>query len=311
MRVPRPKAEPHRANEYRFRHSSGRRLHGAEENTEARRFCATMRSSDSWGKALNLAVSSQQSFTGARALVVEDEEHLATGLRRLLGRAGVHVTVVRSVEAARAILETETRWDLVLLDQKLPDGDGLQVLDRLEQLGHRPALVAVSAHLQESKRSLRLQAYPGVLLPKPFDRDDLLEAVADALLLAERDRKDSEREEPLEGSSGEHLAVLSFGPISVDLVFQTVTVEGESVDLQPVQFRILAQMLSTPGRALSVAELVETALRGTHGDGGANIRFQIHSLRRRLGSCGKLIERAEGGYGVGLSNRNDKRSLPT
>ncbi len=268
-----------------------------------------MRSSDSRGKALNLSVSSQQSFTGARALVVEDEQLLATGLRRLLGRAGVQVTVVRTVAAARATLERETRWDLVLLDQKLPDGDGLEVLGQLEQLGHRPALVAVSAHLQESKRSLRLQSYPGVLLPKPFDRDDLLEAVADALLLAERDRKDSEREEPLEASSGEHVATLSFGPITVDLVFQTVTVEGESVDLQPAQFRILAQMLSNPGRALSVAELVETALRGTHGDGGANIRFQIHSLRRRLGACGKLIERADGGYGVGLGSGSDKRSL--
>lgn len=214
----------------------------------------------------------------------------------------MHVTIVRTAEEASTMLQQSADWDLVLLDQKLPDGDGLQVLDRMEHLARRPALVAVSAHLQDSKRSLRLQGYPGVLLPKPFDRNDLLGAVADALALAARERRDSERPESKDTrASGEQSAVLHFGPISIYLVSQTVTIDGEPVDLQPAQFRILAQMLSNPGRALPVGELAESALRGTHADGASNVRFQIHALRRRLGATGKLIERSDGGYGVGLS----------
>lgn len=248
-----------------------------------------------------MALSKLHSFADVRALLVEDEPLLASGLRRLLARAGMQVTVARTAEQASAMLERSAEWDLVLLDQKLPDGDGLEVLDLMERLARRPALVAVSAHLQDSKRSLRLQGYPGVLLPKPFDQNDLLGAVADALALAARERRESERPQSRETpSSGERSALLRFGPLSVYLVSQTVTVDGEPVDLQPAQFRILAHMLSNPGRPLSAGELAESALRGTHADEAANVRFQIHALRRRLGAAGKLIERCDGGYGVGL-----------
>src|SRR5262249_25243532 len=123
------------------------------------------------GKISKLASSKLHSFPDVRALLVEDEPRLASGLRRLLARAGIRVTVVQTAEEASAMLERSSEWDLVLLDQKLPDGDGLQVLERMEHLHRKPALVAISAHLQDSKRSLRLQGYPGVLLPKPFDRN--------------------------------------------------------------------------------------------------------------------------------------------
>jgi two-component system KDP operon response regulator KdpE len=253
------------------------------------------------GKISKLAISKLHSLADVRALLVEDEPRLASGLRRLLARAGIRVTVVRTAEEAGTMLQRRAEWDLVLLDQKLPDGDGLQVLDRMEQLLPRPALVAISAHLQDSKRSLRLQGYPGVLLPKPFDRNDLLGAVADALALSARERRDSEHPESRETRvSGEQSAVLRFGPISAYLVSQTVTIDGEPVDLQPAQFRILAHMLSNPGRSLTAGELAESALRGTHADGASNVRFQIHALRRRLRAAGKLIERSDGGYGVGL-----------
>lgn len=253
-----------------------------------------------------MGASSQQSFEGIRALLVEDESLLASSLRRLLARAGVRVTLAQTAEAAFALLGRESDWDLVLLDQKLPDGDGLELLNLMEGMVPRPALVAVSAHLQESKRSLRLQAYPGVLLPKPFDQDDLLGAMGDALAARQRNAPDSA--ERATATSGEHVSVLTFGPITVHLISQTVTIDGEKIDLQPAQFRILAQMLSNPHRALGVNVLAESSLRGAHGDGAANVRFQIHSLRRRLGAAGKLIQRAAGGYGVGLGSASRVRA---
>lgn len=250
------------------------------------------------------ARSNHPNLTGVRSLVVEDEPVVANTLRRLLASVGALVSIAPTAAKARSALDQDAEWRLILLDQKLPDGDGLDLLDRIESLSPRPALVAVSGFLQESKRALRLQAFRAMLLPKPFDRDDLFSAVSDAFTLAARSGRTERTEPPQLGKSGEYLALLNFGPITAHLVTQTVSVSGAHVELQPAQFRILAQMLANPGRSLSVAELVEGALRGSHCNGSSNIRFQIHALRRRLGAAGKLVERRAGGYGVGLNARN-------
>lgn len=238
-------------------------------------------------------------LAGVRALLVEDEPVSANVVQRFLAAAGAEVTRAATAEAARSALDATAAWDLILLDQKLPDGDGLDLLDCIDRIPRRPALVATSGFLQDSKRSLRLQTSAATLLPKPFDLDDLFRAVEDALRRAHAGR-DGHRYGRGASTSGEHATVLGYGPIRVELVTQTVTVDDEMVDLQPAQFRILAQMLTNCGRPLTIRELVDGSLRGTHGDGSANVRFQIHSLRRRLGSAGALVQRTPGGYGVGI-----------
>ncbi|MFT3926898.1 MAG: response regulator transcription factor [Myxococcales bacterium] len=245
---------------------------------------------------------------GLQVLIVEDDRRLADSLGYLLASEGAEVTIASTVDSARSHLTSDVLWDLVLLDIKLPDGDGFDVLDVISQKGlKRTAIVAVSGNLQEPKRALRLQASRAVLLPKPFEAGDLLAAIEGAMLLTASEPSTS----PLGGRSGTYPVRLSFGPISLQLIRQSVAVQGEPIDLRPTQFRILAQLLSNPGKALTVAELVDTALRGFHGDGSANIRFQIHGLRRKLGAAGRLIETASGGYGVGLERvRNSPEDEP-
>ncbi|HVU05983.1 MAG TPA: response regulator transcription factor [Polyangiaceae bacterium] len=231
---------------------------------------------------------------GVRVLVVEDERAIASGIRRLLSRVGADVTIVRTLEAAHRSI-TELDWDLVLLDQHLPDGDGLDLLGTISALSVRPALIAVSAHLQTARRALTLQAARAILLPKPFDRDELLIAALDAIALASGSGQAvSEVRKRGDGDSPS----LEFGPIGVNLVTQTVTVDGAPVDVQPAQFRILVQLLSRIGTAVPYEELTGGAVRGSHDD--SSIRFQIHVLRRRLGHAGKLIETARNGYGIAL-----------
>lgn len=247
---------------------------------------------------------------GLEILVVEDERTLAVALRRLLRRAAAEVTIASTLAMARAALRTTTPWSVLLLDQKLPDGDGLSVLEELEGRAAPPVLIATSANLQDSKRSLRLQAYGAVLLPKPFDDADLFIAITSALSGVGSSAAEGVFQLPPPRESGEYPRVLRFGPISLELVSQIVAVSGVTVELQPTQFRILAHLLASPGRPHAVAELVDSALRGAHFDGGANIRFQIHALRRRLGLAGKLIETSPGGYGVGLTPESPEDAPP-
>jgi len=239
---------------------------------------------------------------GARVLIVEDERHVAGSIRRLLSRAGAFVTVASTTSAARSSLSGDLVWDLVLLDQHLPDGDGIELLDLIDRLVQRPALIAVSGHLQVAMRSLRLQSRGAILLPKPFVRDELLLAAADAIAAAAR--ADGTRTTEPESGVAEAALSLAFGPIVVDLVTQEVAVDGTVVDVQPAQFRILVQLLANQGRALSASELVGGAFP-SRGDPTAGIRFQIHALRRRLGDAGKCIETSSHGYGIGLSADED------
>jgi DNA-binding response OmpR family regulator len=187
----------------------------------------------------------------------------------------------------------------------LPVGDGIELLDLIDNLDPRPALIAVSAHLQVAMRSLRLQSRGAILLPKPFGRDELLLAAADAIAAVAR-VDDLRATEPQSGVAEAALS-LAFGPIVVDLVAQEVTVDGAVVDVQPAQFRILVQLLANQGRALSASELV-VGVFSSRGDPTAGIRFQIHALRRRLGDAGKFIETSSHGYGIGLRSADQLAS---
>jgi DNA-binding response OmpR family regulator len=244
--------------------------------------------------------------------LIEDDPLLALGLTRNLQRAGAEVTICSTLHAARLELGRK-KWAVVILDQMLPDGDGLEIIERISGWAEKPAVVAVSANLQNSARSLALQDSNAVLLPKPFSADELLAAIGAAL-----GRRDSQHEALANRpsthpppNSGHYVSTLEFGPISLGLVSQTVHVDGVLIDLQPTQFRILAKLMVNVGRPLPVTELVE-GLRGTHQDGTVNIRFQIHGLRRRLGARGALIETCPGGYGIGVSSapQNTRDTLP-
>lgn len=236
-------------------------------------------------------------------LLVEDQPSIVRVLKRVLAPSAARVTEAATLADAKAALQGGWHWGLILLDQKLPDGDALKLLDDLDALddeGDRPAIVATSGNLQESRRSLRLQEYGAVLLPKPFSGDELLSAIGKAMALraTERQMKTFSSLPPPPPDNGRALA---HGPVTLDLLSQTVRVHGAVVDLQPTSFRLLATLLAHLGRALTVEELVEGALRGTHQNGAVNIRFQVHTLRRRLGAAGMLIETTDHGYGIAIS----------
>lgn len=242
-----------------------------------------------------------ESLNGLRILVVDDEPKLARGLKRWLAMSGAQVTIASCVADALLALDRHEPWDVALIDQILPDGDGLDVVATIDRREHKPAVIAVSANLQSSKRSLRLQGYGAVLLPKPFDPDDLATALFRALDGRRRANSMDAATQPSEQPTSSKKQ-LRYKNICLDLITQTASVDGIAVELQPAQIRILAHLLTYPGRCFGTEELTRAVLRGTHARSGGNIRFQIHSLRRRLGTAACHIETFNRGYGVALSS---------
>ena len=113
------------------------------------------------------------STDGARILVVEDDRGIATMLGRGLRVAGHAVTVVGGVEEARTEW-VAGRFDVVLLDVMLPDGDGIELLAERRATGDDVPAVLLTAREEAELHDRADRAGATAYLPKPFAYADLL-----------------------------------------------------------------------------------------------------------------------------------------
>jgi DNA-binding NtrC family response regulator len=123
----------------------------------------------------------------AQILVVDDERLIRTSLERALGSVGT-TEAADSVAAALAALGRK-RFDAVVLDLKLPDGGGLELLRRLTTDSPETKVVVITAHgtVETAVEAMKLGAWDFV--NKPFELDELLTTVQNALRAGSLERR--------------------------------------------------------------------------------------------------------------------------
>lgn len=207
-----------------------------------------------------------------RLLVVEDEEDLAEGLRVGLARTGYAVDV--AVDAAEAYDRlTVNEYDLMLLDINLPDGDGFTLCRSLRS-GEVPTpgdgdlrVLMLTARGGLDDRVRGLDEGADDYLVKPFALAELLARVR-ALL-----RRDTA------GTS----AVLSVGPLRVDVARHRATLGAAPLPLTPKEFGVLEYLITRPGRVVSSEELLEHVWDANADPFTQTVRVTVGTLRRKLG----------------------------
>jgi len=115
-----------------------------------------------------------------RVLVVDDEESVRNLLQRILEGAGYQVTTAANgKEALYKVSLGET--ELVLLDIKMPEMSGIEVLSKLTADSPDTCAIMVTsvAETETAVEAMKLGAYDYIL--KPFDRDDVLQKVLKAI----------------------------------------------------------------------------------------------------------------------------------
>ena len=114
-----------------------------------------------------------------RILVADDEEGIRESLNLILGEE-YQLIFARDGAETLERLRGET-FDLALLDIKMPKLDGLEVLRRLQQSERRTPVVVLTAYqsIELAKEAVKLGAVD--YLPKPFEREQILNAVNDIL----------------------------------------------------------------------------------------------------------------------------------
>ena len=120
------------------------------------------------------------------ALVVDDEPDIRELLALTLGRMDIETVVAEDVGGGKKCLSTQ-RFDLCLTDMRLPDGDGLELVEWMQKNAAGVPVAVITAHgnVETAVQALKLGAFD--FITKPLDLQNLRNIVENALKLSERD----------------------------------------------------------------------------------------------------------------------------
>jgi two-component system response regulator PilR (NtrC family) len=126
------------------------------------------------------------------ALVIDDEPDICELLTLTLGRMNVDTAVAEDVSSAKAQL-ARTRFDLCLTDMRLPDGDGLELVEWMQTHSTGVPVAVITAHgnVETAVQALKLGAFD--FISKPLDLQNLRNIVESALKLGEHRDDDASR----------------------------------------------------------------------------------------------------------------------
>jgi DNA-binding response OmpR family regulator len=208
-----------------------------------------------------------------RLLLVEDNERFAALLKQGLTAAGFVVDVLTTVKDSSAALDTG-RWDIVVLDRGLPDGDGLDVLGDMRRRGDTTPVLILTAHGNLRDRVNGLQSGADDYLVKPFALEELV-ARLQALL---------RRPGNLLGLA------LRLGNLTLDTVGRQVFVDDRPITFSAREIAVLEHLLRRSGRVVA-KNLLENSLYGPTQEVGSNaVEVHVHRLRRHLVETGASVQ---------------------
>lgn len=184
-------------------------------------------------------------------LVVEDEEHLAFGIKFNLEAEGHVVSVAGDGQAALDVIASATPpVDLVVLDIMLPGMSGYAVCEAIRTAGNHVPVVMLTARTLVEDRIRGFDAGTDVYLQKPFDLEELLSVVRN--LLARRGRAGT----PANGGGGAPDTVYRFGSAEVNFDTWEVRVRGEPVRLTNLEMKLLKYLVEHEGKVVPRDELL-------------------------------------------------------
>lgn len=184
-------------------------------------------------------------------LVVEDEEHLATGIKYNLVAEGYQVTTVGDGPSALKILQDSPESvDLVILDLMLPGMSGYAVCEALRAFDMDTPVLILTARTLTEDRTRGFDVGANQYLTKPFDLDEFLSRVKN--LLTFHSRRERQQRRHAGGVSS-----FEFADATIDFETFEVAVHGEPIRLTQLEMTLLRYFVENEGRVIPRSELLE------------------------------------------------------
>ncbi len=218
-----------------------------------------------------------------KILIIEDEPEMLKNMKMTLEREQYNVETATDFATAREKIAMY-EYDCILLDITLPDGDGLELLQQLKNLGKSDGVIIVSAKDSLDDRIKGLNLGADDYLPKPFHMAELHARVRAVV-----------RRRNFDG-----INIIEVGNVRIDPENRTVLIEEAEAFLNRKEFAILLYLISNKTRLVTKTALAEHVW-GDHIDQADSFDFiysQIKNLRKKLINVRATIE-IEAVYGIG------------
>ena len=200
-------------------------------------------------------------------LVVDDAESLRTMVKSYLTQEGYRVVTAANGREALFVARQE-RPDLILLDLMMPELGGFEFITAHSRDGDAPVII-LTAKIEESDKVLGLELGADDYLTKPFSLRELTARIRAVLRRAEK-------------SAAASSALLRVGELMLDRDSRLVTANGNTVELTPSEFDLLATMMASPGRVFSRLDLLDKLQGDTYEGYERTIDVHIRNLRTKI-----------------------------
>lgn len=201
-------------------------------------------------------------------LIVEDEADTAEALSISLETAGFAPIVAQDGSAALRLLQTRAPY-LLLLDLRLPDMHGLDVLRYAREQSADLPLIVISGYGEQSDRITALNAGADDFLTKPFSLEVLLARIH-ALL---------RRVETLTPASEMRLRVRG---LELDTTRRVAFMRGKKLHLTPIEYSLLLTLMRNADKTVTHDELLRAVWGEESGSDFSVLRVNISRLRQKL-----------------------------
>jgi two-component system OmpR family response regulator len=203
-----------------------------------------------------------------KILVIEDDQRTAFEILNRLALADMQADHAANGELGlKAALTGD--YDAITLDRLLPSLDGLQIVSRLRDAGFETPVLMISALTDVDDRITGLRAGGDDYMVKPFNPDEM---VARLEVLMRRARR----------SGVVPLPTLRFGDLELDMVKHEARRNGRTIELLPMEFKLLEFMIRNAGQVLTRRMIFEQVWDYYFDPGTNLIDVHVGRLRRKI-----------------------------
>ncbi len=221
--------------------------------------------------------------------LVDDEKNVRLAIKTALKQQGFDIVEFANGQEAFDNTEKESLPDLYVLDIMMPVMDGISLLRKLREKGISTPVMFLTSKDEEFDKVLGLELGADDYLCKPFS---IRELIARIHVILRRYKTTSQQVSSIS-------KIIEAGPITLNELSYTATLDGQSLNLTVTEFRILHAFINHSEEVLSRDKLIETSYPDDTYLNDRAVDCHIKRLRKKLSVCDRTKDCIETVYGLG------------